>query len=433
MNNLKISIAGLGTVGSSLIELIESNRDRIQNRINKKIIISGICAKNKNKKRKFSIDKYQWFDDPIIMINETNPDIFIELMGYEKDVSYDSIKLSLEKKINVITANKALIAHYGNELVSISDNNKTNFLFEGSVAGGIPIIKSLKSLLFGNKIIKLSGILNGTTNYILTNMSKNKVSFNEALNDAKNKGYVEANPDLDIEGLDSAHKLSIISSLAFNSKFKEFSLIYKEGISKIDSIDIDFAEKLNFVIKLLAVSEIKNNKISQYVKPLLIDKNFQIAQVNGVLNGIQIITKDSGNFFLEGAGAGGYATSSSIISDIAEISLNSFTPALGINFESLDNSENFQSEDQYGSFYIRLNVLDKPGVLASITSEFKNNDISIETMIQNPLKDSSHPEILPLMFTTHETYLKNINKCIERIINIQNVKHKPVVIQIYKV
>ena len=354
MNNLKISIAGLGTVGSSLIELIESNRDKIQNRINKKIIISGICAKNKNKKRKFSIDKYQWFDDPIIMINETNPDIFIELMGYEKDVSYDSIKLSLEKKINVITANKALIAHYGNELVSISDNNKTNFLFEGSVAGGIPIIKSLKSLLFGNKIIKLSGILNGTTNYILTNMSKNKVSFNEALNDAKNKGYVEANPDLDIEGLDSAHKLSIISSLAFNSKFKEFSLIYKEGISKIDSIDIDFAEKLNFVIKLLAVSEIKNNKISQYVKPLLIDKNFQIAQVNGVLNGILIITKDSGNFFLEGAGAGGYATSSSIISDIAEISLNSFTPALGINFKSLDNSENFLSEDQYGSYYIRL-------------------------------------------------------------------------------
>ena len=433
MNNLKISIAGLGTVGSSLIELIESNRDRIQNRINKKIIISGICAKNKNKKRKFSIDKYQWFDDPINMINETNPDIFIELMGYEKDVSYNSIKLSLEKKINVITANKALIAHYGNELVSISDNNKTNFLFEASVAGAIPIIKSLKSLLFGNKIIKLSGILNGTTNYILTNMSKNKVSFNEALNDAKNKGYVEANPDLDIEGLDSAHKLSIISSLAFNSKFKEFSLIYKEGISKIDSIDIDFAEKLNFVIKLLAVSEIKNNKISQYVKPLLIDKNFQIAQVNGVLNGIQIITKDSGNFFLEGAGAGGYATSSSIISDIAEISLNSFTPALGINFEILDNLEHFQFEDQYGSFYIRLNVLDKPGVLASITSEFKNNDISIETMIQNPLKDSSHPKILPLIFTTHETYLKNINKCIERIINIQSVKHKPVVIQIYKV
>ena len=433
MNSLKISIAGLGTVGSSLIELIESNKDRIQNRINKKIIISGICAKNKNKKRNFSIDKYQWFDDPINMINETNPDIFIELMGYEKDVSYNSIKLSLEKKINVITANKALIAHYGNELVSISDNNKTNFLFEASVAGAIPIIKSLKSLLFGNKIIKLSGILNGTTNYILTNMSKNKVSFNEALNDAKNKGYVEANPDLDIEGLDSAHKLSIISSLAFSSKFKEFSLIYKEGISKIDSIDIDFAEKLNFVIKLLAVSEIKNNKLFQYVKPLLIDKNFQIAQVNGVLNGIQIITKESGNFFLEGAGAGGYATSSSIVSDIAEISLNSFTPALGINFESLDNLEHFQFEDQYGSFYIRLNVLDKPGVLASITSEFKNNDISIETMIQNPLKDSSHPKILPLIFTTHETYLKNINKCIERIINIQSVKHKPVVIQIYKV
>ena len=433
MNDLNIIIAGLGTVGSSLMKYLEMHKDHIELRINKNINICGISAKNKNKKRSFLVNNYKWFDNPKDMINNTNSDIFIELMGYEKNISYECIKLAIEKKINIITANKALIANYGNELFSLADRKNVSFLYEASVAGGIPIIKTLKSLLLGNNITKISGILNGTTNYILSNMTNNKISFNNALIEAKKNGYAESNPDLDIEGVDSAHKLSILSSLAFTSKFTDFKNIYKEGISKIDTLDIDFANKLNLTIKLLAVAELQDNHLVQYVKPMLIDKNSQLGQVSDVLNGIQISSEKSGNIFLEGEGAGGMATASSIISDIGTLCLESATSSLGIKQDSLKKINELKYEDQCFSFYIRLIVIDKPGVLAEITSVLKDNDISVQTMFQNPKKYELNNNNLPIMFTTHETYLKNVNNCIKKIVKMQNVKDKPVVIQIYKV
>ena len=433
INNLKIIIAGLGTVGSSFINLIEANKNHIEERINRKISVCGICAKNKDKKRNFSIDNYKWFDNPIDMINQIESDIFIELMGYEKSISYDSIKLCISKNINIITANKALIANSGNELISLADKNNVSILFEAAVAGEIPIIKTIKSLLIANNIKKISGILNGTTNYILSNMTINNISFKQSLKEAKDKGYVESNPDLDIEGIDSAHKLSILASLAFSSKFVKFNNIYREGISNVDTVDINFAKKLKYVIKLLSVVELYNNKLIQYVKPMMIDENSQLGQVNGVLNGIQITSEKSGKIFMEGNGAGGIATANSIISDIGEICNNSSYSSMGINFDSLKIFNNLQLDDQNSSFYIRLIVRDKPGVLAGITSLLKDNNISIETMIQNPensILDSNH---LPLMFVTHETYLKNVNNCINKISKMKSVKDKPIVIQLYKV
>lgn len=433
MNELKIIIAGLGTVGSSVLKILETNRNNIENRINKKINICGITAKNKEKKRIISINDYTWFDDPIDMINKTQPDLFIELMGYQKGISYDSIKLSLEKKINVITANKSLIAHYGNELISIADNSNLAFLFEAAVAGAIPIINTLKSILVANKVIKISGILNGTTNYILSNMLKHQVTFLDAFNEAKEKGYVEANPNLDIEGIDSAHKLSILSSLAFGCKLTKFDNIHREGISKIDIKDINYADKLNLVIKLIGSVEISKGKLIQYVKPIMVSKNYQLAKVNDVLNGIEIKSQKIGNIFLEGAGAGGPATASSIISDISEFSLKKNLPTLGIKFNFLKTIENFKIDDHYGSFFIRFSVIDKKGVLAEITSLFKVNNISIGTMIQNPNNYKEKNNILPLIIITHETYLKNINNFVDQIISLNQVKDKPFVMQIYKV
>ena len=354
-------------------------------------------------------------------------------MGYEKDISYESIKFCLENKINVITANKALLANYGNELISIAEKNKSNLLFEASVAGAIPIINVLKTLLVSNNIIKILGILNGTTNYILSKMQNDKIPFSEALSDAKNKGYVEANPDLDLKGIDSAHKLSILSSLTFKSRFSKLSNIYREGISDINIIDIDFADKFDLVIKLISTVEHNKNKLIQYVKPMMIDKNSQLGKVNGVLNGIQITSEKIGNIFLEGQGAGGYATASSIISDIYEICNKKYSPILGIDFDKLKLIENANIEDQFSSFYIRLNVLDKKGVLAEITSLFKDNNVSIETMIQNPDNFSRENDSIPLLIVTHETYLKNINNLINKIANLDNVLDKPFVIQIYKV
>lgn len=429
MNRINIGIAGLGVVGSSVIEHLENSNINSKSNDNIKINITGICSKNKNKKRSFLIDKYNWFDDPIKMLNKNNLNIYIELMGYEKSISYESIKFSLKNKINVITANKALIANHGNELFNIADTNNVKLLFEASVAGGIPIIKIIKESLFVNNITKISGILNGTTNYILSKMTSENISFDQAFLDAKNKGYVESNPNLDIDGIDSAHKISILSSLCFKMRFVEFSSIYREGISNISKIDIEYAKQLNFIIKLLSVAELHKNKIIQYVKPIMIDKSSQLSRVNDVLNGIQITSEKLGKIFFEGAGAGGDPTASSIISDIYNIYSQSKIPSMGFEFNSFKSIKTLPQDNQISSFYVRLLAQDKPGVLAEITSILKDNSISIEKLIQNPQSDSKE-NFVPLVFTTHETYFKNIELSIKKINNLESIKIKPVVMQI---
>ncbi len=433
MSDFNICIAGLGTVGSSLINIIEKNKNKIENRLNKKIKIVGITAKNKRKKRSFLTDNYNWYDDPLKMIKDCKPNLFIELMGYEKEISYNSIKFAIKNKVNIITANKALIAHNGNELISLAEKNKVSFLFEASVAAAIPIINTLKSMIISNKIIKISGILNGTTNYILSNMTYNNISFSEALKDAKKKGYVESNPDLDLEGIDSAHKLSILTSLAFGSNLINFNEIYREGITNIELQDIEFSKKLGLVIKLVSVVEQINNKIRLYVKPMMLNKNSQLGKVDGVLNGIQIQSKDIEDIFLEGQGAGGYATASSIISDIYDICINGYLPSFGIKFNKLKKIDKLSVNKDFNSFYLRLNVLDKKGVLAKITKLFNENNISIETMIQNPKNMKIKNNSIPLIIITHKTYLQDINNLIKKISNLLEVKDKPFFMQIYKV
>ena len=433
MSDFNICIAGLGTVGSSLINIIEKNKNKIEHRLNKKIKIVGITAKNKRKKRSFLTDNYKWYDDPLRMIKDCKPNLFIELMGYEKEISYNSIKFAIKNKVNIITANKALIAHNGNELISLAEKNKVSFLFEASVAAAIPIINTLKSMIISNKIIKISGILNGTTNYILSNMTNNNISFSEALKDAKKKGYVESNPDLDLEGIDSAHKLSILTSLAFGLNLINFNEIYREGIANIELQDIEFSKKLGLVIKLVSVVEQINNKIRLYVKPMMLNKNSQLGKVDGVLNGIQIQSKDIEDIFLEGQGAGGYATASSIISDIYDICINGYLPAFGIKFNKLKKIDKLSINKDFNSFYLRLNVLDKKGVLAKITKLFNENNISIETMIQNPKNMKIKNNSIPLIIITHKTYLQDINNLIKKISNLLEVKDKPFFMQIYKV
>ena len=433
MSDFNICIAGLGTVGSSLINIIEKNKNKIEHRLNKKIKIVGITAKNKRKKRSFLTDNYKWYDDPLKMIKDCKPNLFIELMGYEKEISYNSIKFAIKNKVNIITANKALIAHNGNELISLAEKNKVSFLFEASVAAAIPIINTLKSMIISNKIIKISGILNGTTNYILSNMTNNNISFSEALKDAKKKGYVESNPDLDLEGIDSAHKLSILTSLAFGLNLINFNEIYREGIANIELQDIEFSKKLGLVIKLVSVVEQINNKIRLYVKPMMLNKNSQLGKVDGVLNGIQIQSKDIEDIFLEGQGAGGYATASSIISDIYDICINGYLPAFGIKFNKLKKIDKLSINKDFNSFYLRLNVLDKKGVLAKITKLFNENNISIETMIQNPKNMKIKNNSIPLIIITHKTYLQDINNLIKKISNLLEVKDKPFFMQIYKV
>ena len=329
MKELNICIAGLGNVGSSLITTIEKSYKNINFKTSININILGISAKNKNKKRLFDIDNYNWYDDPLDLPKVKNCNILIELIGEEEGVSFDLIKQALENKINVITANKALLAKNGLSLFKIAEKNNVLLLFEAAVAGGIPIIKTIKNNIFLNKFKKISGILNGTTNYILTSMLNENLSFDDALSNAKSKGYTsEAESLLDIGGLDSAHKLTILASICFGSQIN-FNNNIIQGISDIDINDIKSANKLGYKIKLISEAYINNDQIYLITEPKLINKKDPLANVDGVLNAINLETDQLKSLFIEGEGAGGVATASSIISDMYEISSNTNIPSLG--------------------------------------------------------------------------------------------------------
>ncbi len=413
MKKIDISIAGLGNVGSSLVCLIEKNSEFVKNKADININILGISAKNKNKKRIFNSSKYRWIQDPkdLLNIDGKKPNILIELIGYEKDISYDLVKLALQNNINVVTGNKAMLANYGDELFKIAEDNNVLLFFEAAVAGGIPIIKTLKNNIFLNNIKKISGILNGTTNYILTTMESENKSFEEVLNDAKKKGFTSDHESkLDIGGHDAAHKLTLLTTLAFGAKV-DFKLNEIQGIEKITLEDINFVKKLGYRIKLISECSIIDNKIYASTKPKLIPIHNPIANTNGPLNAINIETDQLSNLYLEGEGAGGLPTASSVLSDIYEISRNKDDKSIGYFNSKLSKYNKFNSSNLESKYYLRIMVKDQSGVLSKITSYFNDSNISIEKILQLPEVDS---ENIPIVITTHKIksseLLSSVNK-----------------------
>lgn len=429
MNNINICIAGLGNVGSALICLIEKNFDHtnIENKIN--INILGISAKNKNKKRNFNTGNYKWVDDPnnLLQIGDKKPDILVELIGYEKDISYDLVKLALLNNINVVTGNKAMLAKHGQELFNIAESSNVLLLFEAAVAGGIPIIKTIKNNIFLNKINKISGILNGTTNYILTTMELENKSFQSVLKDAKDKGFTSDHESkLDIGGYDAAHKLTLLSTLAFGSEVN-FDLNEVDGIGNITIEDINFVKQLGFRIKLISESYIIDGKIYSSTKPKLISINNPMANTNGALNAINIQTDQLDNLYLEGQGAGGIPTASSVLSDIYEIFNKGDYKSLGYTFSKLTKFEKFDSSKIECKFYLRIRAKDQPGVLSKITSYFNDSGVSIEKILQIP---DIKTESTPIVITTHKikTYelLNSVNKISELEFIYENISLIPI-------
>ena len=427
-----ITIAGLGNVGSHVIKSIEENSGFIKEKSQVSFNILGISAKNKLKKRIINIDDYKWFDNPEHLITKLDSNVFIELIGQEKGLSYQLVKIALLNKVNVITANKALLSKHGNELFHIADTNKVLLLFEAAVAGGLPIVRILKQSLFLNKISKISGILNGTTNFILSEMEKKSLNFHEVLEEAKKKGFSEADPTNDIEGIDAAHKLSLLSGLCFGTKINFDNIEYK-GISDIQIDDIKNAKKLGYKIKLIATSEIINNNILSVVEPTLVNNSSQLSNVNGVLNGIKIQTDHLNSLFLEGQGAGGKATTSSIISDLFEIISKSPTYSFGHKTEQLQDKPSLSYNERISSYYLRIQVKDIPGVLAIITSSLNEEGISIETILQIPLDNKqSLKRDVPIIITTHQTTFNLLTKALKKIENLDFVVSKIAVINIDK-
>ncbi len=424
-NTLNIAIIGLGNIGSYLYKYLNKNKNILSKKNNCVPNISFVSAKSRNKRRDIKINKKKWLKNYLDATKSKNVDIIIELIGGAEGAAKKLVFNALKNKKHVVTANKALIAKYGDQLSKIAEDNNVNLEFEAAVCGGVPIIRSLKEGLIANKIVKVHGIFNGTSNYILSTMDKENKSFNEVLVDAKQLGYAESNPISDLNGDDVAAKLKILSSLCFNS-FIDHN-IHVEGINFIDKIDIDNANQLGYKIKLLGVSEIINNKIYQRVHPTLIKKSSYIASIDGVLNAVIIDGKPVGQNVIQGEGAGPEATTSALVSDISSILRGNIKFPFSVSNKERKVLGYKNISERLFSAYLRFEVLDKPGVLSNITKIFSKNKVSIKRLIQNPNKSKGHSSIIII---THNSKDKFLNKIIKQTEKKSFIIKKPKLIRI---
>ena len=426
---INIAIAGFGNIGSYFYKFLQKNKSNISIKTGKIPIVKYICAKNINKKRLIKIPKSKWINNPLDLSSMEDIDIIVELIGGSEGVAKKLVFSALRNKKHVITANKALMAKYGDQLAALAEKNKVNLEYEASVAGGIPIIRSIKEGLITNKINKIYGILNGTTNYILSYMENSGKNFYEVLDNAKKLGFAENNPVSDLNGNDSAAKLRILSSIAFNKNISK-NKILTEGIQNINLTDILYAKKFGYKIKLLSISEIKMNKLIERVHPCLISSNSFLANINGVLNAIVIDAMPVGKSVLQGEGAGAGPTSSALISDLCSILRGNIKYPFGISSKLRTKIIKFNILKHTSSSYLRIEVKDLPGVLSSITKIFAKNRISIKNLLQNPDKKNKKATIIII---THKNLEKNYNNLFSNLTKNKFVLKKPTFIRIEKV
>ena len=425
MNKLNIAIIGLGNIGSYLFNYLNKNKKILSKKNNCIPNVLFVSAKNKKRKRKIKIKKKLWLKNYLDATKDKNVDLIIELIGGSEGAAKKLVFNALKNKKHVVTANKALIAKYGDKLAEIAEKNKVNLEFEAAVCGGVPIIRSIKEGLIANKINKIFGIFNGTSNYILSSMDKQSKEFDEVLNNAKNLGYAESNPSADLNGDDVAAKLKILTSLCFNSYLNNNNHV--EGIKNIDKIDISNANKLGYKIKLLGYSEQINNKIYQRVHPALIKKSSYVASIDGVLNAVIVDGKPVGKNIIQGEGAGPAATTSALVSDISSILRGNIKFPFSISNKERKRLKFENISKRSFSAYLRFEVLDKSGVLSNITNIFSNNNVSIKRLIQNPNKNKG---ISSIIIITHNSKDSSLNKIVKIIGKKIYVKKKPKLIRI---
>ena len=412
MRKLNIAIIGLGNIGCYLFKYLQENKKILTRKNNCLPIIKYVSAKNRKKKRIIKIKKNQWLNNYLDATKRKDVDLIVELIGGAEGPAKKLVFNALKNKKHVVTANKALIAKYGDQLARIAEKNKVNLEFEASVCGGVPIIRSLKEGLIANKISKIYGIFNGTSNYILSSMDKQKKSFDEVLSNAKKLGYAESNPTADLNGDDVSSKLKILSSLCFSSFLN--NNIYVEGIKNIDRIDIDNANKLGYKIKLLGYAELLDNKIYQRVHPTLIKKESFVASIDGVLNAVIVDGKPVGQSTIQGEGAGPAATTSALVSDISSISRGNIKFPFSLSNKERKKLLFTNIEERFFSAYLRFEVLDKPGVLSNITRIFSKNKVSIKRLVQNPDKNKKSSTIVIITHESKDKFLKKVLKEVSR-------------------
>ena len=431
-NKIKIGIAGLGTVGSGVINLLNNNKDEILKRTGCEFLVQCVSARNKDKARSCDLNNINFYTDPVDMLENEKIDIFVELIGGD-DIAKNIVTRALEKKIHIVTANKALIALHGTKINQLSLEKNCSVLYEASVAGAIPIIKVIKESLSANKIQWIAGIINGTTNYILTEMLLSGKNFNDVLDEAKELGYAESDPTFDIGGIDAAHKLTILASISFGIPLN-FDSVYVEGIEDIELQDLNNAMELGYTIKHLAIARKSKYGIELRVHPCLVPNSRLLANVNGVKNAVVVNSDAAGPTLYYGAGAGSLATASSVVSDIIDIgrnlSINSkkSTPFLGNMNNMVADQEILKISNIESRYYLRIKVTNKPGVLADITKIFGKKTISIESILQ---KEENEKDVnVPIVLVTHKIKEQNLIEALLEIENLDVVKDKIIRIRI---
>jgi len=431
---LRIGVAGLGTVGASVLRILRDKAEMLTRQCGKQVAVTAVSARDRTRDRGVDLGGIEWFDDPIELAKSANIDVFVELIGGDEGPAKLAVEAALRASHHVVTANKALLAKHGVALAKIAEEKGVLLNFEAAVAGGIPVIKAMRESLTGNTVSRVYGIMNGTCNYILTRMWEEGISFEDCLADAQRLGYAEADPTFDIEGNDTAHKLALLTSLAFGTQIAADD-IYLEGISNISLADIRAADELGYRIKLLGVAQKTDTGIEQRVHPTMVPTSSVIAQVHGVTNAVAIETDLLGELLLSGPGAGGNATASAVIGDLADIAKSrpgfQHGPVFGTPAKALQPYKRAKMRKHAGGYFIRLTVYDRIGAFAGIAKRMAENDISLESIVQRPLMDSDVSDgIKTVILVTHETTESAVKKALEAILKDDHLVNKPQMIRI---
>lgn len=433
---LRLGVAGLGTVGASLLRLVALNGGEIAARSRRAVTVTAVSARDRTRDRGLDLGGVMWFEDPVALARSAEIDVFVEVIGGAEGVARVAVEAAIAAGKHVVTANKALLARHGAALAAAAEANGVSLNFEAAVAGGIPIVKTLREALAGNRVSRVYGILNGTCNYILTRMEREGLSFEACLAEAQRLGYAEADPTFDVDGFDTAHKLSLLAAIAFGTRI-DADAVYVEGIRSITLADIEAADELGYRIKLLGVASRTDTGFEQRVHPTMVPKSSPIARVDGVVNAVAVEADYVGRLVLAGPGAGGDATASALVSDIADIARGDVVGTFGRPASALAAYRQAAMRAHAGGYYVRFSVYDRPGAFASIANRMAENGISLESIVQRrraPRADApQHPTPLapqPVILLTYDTTEAQIKDALDQIGLDGHIAERPQMIRI---
>jgi len=423
---LKIAVAGLGTVGAGVLKILASDGGLIEQRCGRRIQVTAVSARDRTKDRGVALTGVRWFEDPVAMATAPDIDAVVELIGGSDGIAKATVEAALESGRHVVTANKALLANHGTALAGVAEARGLALAFEAAVAGGIPVIKALREGLAANRVTEVHGILNGTCNYILTEMRTTGREFADVLAEAQALGYAEADPSFDIDGVDAAHKLAILTSVAFGCPV-DFRNVHVEGIRHVSAVDLKYAEELGYRIKLLGITRLTRNGVEQRVHPCMVPKDAPIAAVDGVFNAVVAQGDFVDRVWLVGRGAGAGPTASAVVADLVDVARGRSTPTFGVPAGHLARLDPSPMEGRQGAYYVRLMVVDRPGVIAEVAAVLRDHNVSMESFLQ---RGRAPGEAVPVVLTTHDTDEASMQKALAAIASQAAVLEPPRMIRI---